>query len=158
MADREEEFKCTLRQMSEWNIVTKPDPRDTTRLGRYHNSFFSDIHDYGKSKWIVMVEILVDKNIKKLLKSGITEEEIVERCTEYLNTPPPRKKYSRRQPKPLYGILKLYRYFKTIKRQDNKKYFQVQYITDKKKSKYFWGQGFTNNVTRARRRKRVQAV
>ena len=35
----------------------------------------------------------------------ISEEEIVKRCIEYLNQPPPRKKYQKKKPQPLYGNL-----------------------------------------------------
>jgi len=64
----------------------------------------------------------------------------VEGCVEYLNQPPERKKYEKKNLVPPYGTLSLYQY--TFKKDHvGRDYIEVLLITDQKKNKNFWGKG-----------------
>jgi len=74
----------------------------------------------------------------------MSEREVVEGCINYLNLAPPRKKYAKREPKPPYGKLELYRYY--VKEQDpltKKTRVQVLLLTDQRKNKNFWREGIS---------------
>ncbi len=90
---------------------------------------------YGAQVWAVIASLDVDLN-KVALEEDMLESEVVEACINYLNTPPPRKKYAKRTPQPLYGELQLYKYYP---KDDG---VQVILLVDKRKSKHFWGEGF----------------
>ena len=72
-------------------------------------------------------------------QSSFNESELIESCVEYLNTPPPRKKFQRRIRKPKYGRLDLYK--AKVIRDDEGMYISALLITDKRSSKHFWGKG-----------------
>tara|TARA_R100000008_G_C3555737_1_gene153061 strand:+ start:142 stop:528 length:387 start_codon:yes stop_codon:yes gene_type:complete len=127
--------------MPEWTHLREQSTAKK-RSGRYHGSFFSDIPSYGKSRWVVLGEIDVDFSV--CTEKDMSEREVVEACVNYLNLPPPRKKYAKREPKPPYGTLELYKYY--VKEQNNatnKTRVQVLLITDQRKNKNFWREGMS---------------
>ena len=104
--------------------------------GRYHKSSFWTIKDYGTKKWVVAAYIEVkDQGVF----DEIEHEEVFDRCMEYINRTPPRKKYAKKPPAPKYGKLELYQ-AKTLIR-DGQKVIAALLITDNKKHKLFWGRG-----------------
>lgn len=108
-----------------------------TKYGRYHGSCFWDIKGYGSKRWVVGVKINFDsedENIKNL-----NSKQIIEGCMNHLNTVPPRKKYAKKKPQPKYGFLECYK--ATIKEDNKGKYISALLVTDKIKSKLFWGKG-----------------
>ena len=76
----------------------------------------------------------------RYLDEGYGEQEILQMCLNHLNTPPPRRKFARRTPKPLYGNLDVYR---SVLKRDKKgrAYFEVILTTNQRKNKNFWGDG-----------------
>lgn len=104
------------------------------RYGSYHGSFFPGIPQLWIKSWVVAADIKVD--FDRYEGQELTREQVVEACVNYLNLAPPRKKYAKKQTKPLYGKLKLH---KICKVGDDK--VQVLLITNKQKSRYFWGEG-----------------
>ena len=106
-----------------------------TKYGRYHGSCFWDVKGYGSKKWVVGVKIKFDFDQAE----GVSNSEIIEGCMNYLNTVPPRKKYAKKKPTPKYGFLECYK--AQIVTKNNQKYISALVITDKKKSKFFWGKG-----------------
>jgi len=112
------------------------------KCGVYHGSFFNDISTYGLKRWMILATIEVD--FEACAELALTEREAVEGCVNYLNLPPPRKKYAKKSPKPLYGNLELYKYYVKEKNvTNNKMCVQIFLITDQKKNKYFWGEGIS---------------
>ena len=127
--------------------TTEPTADETqSRYGRYHNSNFWDIPEFGSKKWVVGVHINVD--FDQATNMNLEEEEqIIDACIKTLNQPPPRKKYARRIHTPKYGRLDLYK--ANIVERGGEKYVSALLITDKRTNKLFWGKG--QNVVRSKR-------
>ena len=110
---------------------------DKERFGRYHGGCFWDIKNFGKKKWVVAAYINVkDKDVLE----DMCIEEIGKLCTDFLNQPPPRKKYAKKMPKPKYGKLEFYKGSLVVKGQ-GKRYISTLFIVTAKKNKLFWGKG-----------------
>jgi hypothetical protein len=125
-------IKCDLREIKEHELLSSDDKR---KLGRYHGSMFWDIPGFGKRKWVVATRIDLLEN----LPDDTADSDIVERCVQFLNTPPPRKKFQRRKDKPKYGSLELYS--GKIIRKDDDVYISALLVTDQRSNKHFWGRG-----------------
>jgi hypothetical protein len=125
-------IKCTLRDIESAG--------SEARKGRYHGSNFWDLKGFARDTWVVGAYIDFDSD-DQLAQSPpwMSEEEIVGECLEYLNQPPPRKKYEKKKTSPLYGNLSLYQY--TFRHDGTRTYIEVLLTTDQKKNKYFWGKG-----------------
>jgi hypothetical protein len=123
---------CQLIPRPQWNQQTLDTGEQ--RFGSYHGSFFPGVPQLWIKNWAVVTSIKVD--FDEYGKQGLTKEQVLQGCVNYLNLAPPRKKYAKKQTKPLYGRLRLH---KICKLGDNTA--QVILITDKQKSKYFWGEG-----------------
>ena len=74
------------------------------------------------------------------IPSSIEDEDLIDGCMEFLNTPPPRKKFQRRIRKPKYGNLELHS--AKVVRKDEGVYISALLITEERNSKHFWGRGF----------------
>ena len=125
--------ECALLPINEYSF----NDGGKKKYGRYHGSDFWDVPEYGSKRWVIAAYIKA--NVKQLLEEGYTQEEIVDGCVSYLNMPPKRKKYAKKEPKPRYGVLEKYR-AKVIEK-GGEQLVSVLLITDVKKSKHFWGKG-----------------
>jgi hypothetical protein len=122
------------------------------RQGKYHGSeFYNIVVDYGVKKWVVGVYIDVDYN---QYINEMSEEEVVKRCIEYLNQPPPRKKYQKKKPQPLYGNLDSEALKYWTGEDSEGRYIGALLVTDQRKNKKFWGVGGQGRVKRKRGRPR----
>ena len=128
----QETVACSLIPRAEWDASTYNDKEK--RVGRYHGSYFPGVPQLWIKNWVVVVDIDVD--VRKLQDEGNSIDEIAQGCVNFLNLAPPRKKYAKKELKPLYGKLRLY---KVCKVSDGR--IQALLITDKQKSKLFWGEG-----------------
>ena len=136
MTDKPASFKCDLLPMSEYLSI----PSEKKKFGRYHATNFWDIKGYGQKKWVVSVRIKVEDPNDVF---GHTDEEALEGCLNFLNTPPPRKKYARKNPEPKYGSMTLYK-GKAIERGEfapGSKVYSALILVEKQKSKFFWSKG-----------------
>ena len=128
------QIECTLKEIKTMDRRSKK-----KKYGRYLSSFFP-VKNYGTKCWVVGVNINLD--YEKYKKEGVSDQEIVEGCIEYLNTPPRRKARGRPPKKPLYAFFheKPYKFY--IKEdENNKKYIQALLVTGDKKNKSFLGAG-----------------
>ena len=123
-------IKCELVPISSASDASKP------RFGRYHGSCFWDVENFGSKKWVVAAYIKVED--LSLLESQSTDD-VARRCVDYLNQPPPRKKYAKRVPKPRYGNLEYYS--ARIVEKEGCKYLAALLVTDSRRNKMFWGKG-----------------
>lgn len=123
---------CNLMEMPEYTGC----PSEKMKFGRYHGSAFWDIKGYGQKKWVIGTYIEVED---QSLFDEMEAPELVEACLETLNTPPPRKKYAKKDPKPKYGVLEHYKC--QVVERSGKKVLSALLVTSKKKSKFFWGKG-----------------
>ena len=129
------EIKCKLMQIPE-NAAS--DKLHKMKVGRYHGSNFWSVPEFGSKKWVVAVRISLDF-------SSLSEEEecadhLTQLCLNYLNRPPERKKYAKRQPKPIYGRMSLYS-AKILKNKKGEKYINALLIVGCRKHPHFWGKG-----------------
>lgn len=132
----------------EWVGITKSafmQESKETKSGRYSQTNFN-IPGYGFTSWVVVGYLKVDYN--KYLLQNYTEEDVVTKCAEYLSKPPPRKKYQKRESKPLYGTLTPLPApwrgpgkFSLKKRPGFDDQLIVEMVTDQRKNNNFWGEG-----------------
>jgi len=126
------EVECDLQPVREYSTSSKLSP---VRFGRYHGSNFWEISGYGAKKWVVAVKIRV--NDGDMVDATI--EELAAACVAYLNKPPPRQKYGKRQRYPKYGLFELHK--ASLMESRGKKYISALLITRARKSAFFWGKG-----------------
>ena len=138
--------------MIECKFRTRPEYENykthRVKCGRYHGSFFHDVKEFGRKKWVILVEI---DTIKK--ENAVTPENhrlVAEGCVEYLNQFPIRKRKTKKKRIPQYGNLELYKSF--YKEDDSGGYIVAYLVTDQKKNKHFWGAGPTGGI-RARKKR-----
>ncbi len=128
-------IECRLRPLTEFGSVLPTWNPNKKKAGRYACSRWA----IPKKRYPVLAYLDAD-NFDLLVDQGLDEGEILQMCLNHLNTPPARKKFARRTPKPLYGSLDVYR--ATYKRTpEGKAYFEVILTTNQRKNKNFWGNG-----------------
>lgn len=127
-------ISCDLISISEHESLKLPS--DKKKKGRYHGSMFWNLPGFGSKKWVVAARIKVEDAVPL----SIPDEDIINGCMEFLNTPPPRKKFQRRIRSPKYGKLDLYN--GKVVRKDGKLIINALLITEERNSKHFWGKGF----------------
>lgn len=120
------EIPCSFEPITQWPGVF---PEGDTRMGCYSTTNIR-VKGLGYDKWALVVNILVDKPIQEYLGSGLTEEQVLTGCLEFLNKPP-----TARSRKPKYGQL-VHRYFKVLDKK-----ITVSLTTTDRNNKYFWGTG-----------------
>jgi hypothetical protein len=122
------EIVCKFEEITEWHGIFD-DPEERKKLGRY-DSCNMNISGLGVNKWLVLANIVTDAPIEDYLDDGMTTEEVVSGCLEYLNKPP-----TKRSRKPKYGTLEL-RHFNMLGDK-----ISISFTTDDRNNKYFWGRG-----------------
>ena len=134
MSDFLEEIECELMELPEYSHHSV---NVKTKKGKYHGSNFWEIPQFGSKRWVVAARIKM--NFAEIDGVEISDTEVAQACLNYLNKPPPRKKYAKRQPSPKYGKLELH----SARVVDGKygKFVSVLLIVKKRKSPQFWGKG-----------------
>jgi len=125
------EVQCELQDMFEYS-----GSGGKSKKGRYHGSIFHDIPGFGKRRWVVAARLLFDSSNVSV---DYDENELASACVAFLNKPPPRQKFAKRQPFPKYGKLELYRAH-TLER-DGPPCLSVLLVVDDIKNPNFWGKG-----------------
>jgi hypothetical protein len=128
-------IECNLREFHEFGSVVESLSRKK-RKGFYSHSVVP-IKGLGRDKWLIIAHIDVDH--QKYLCEGLPEKQIFQRCIEFLNQPPPRKKYAKKKPKPLYGYLVPHK--AKFKEDENGQFIEAEVLTDQRKNKNFWREG-----------------
>ena len=128
-------ISCDLVKIHEHEGI-KSYSHGKTKFGRYHGSMFWNIPGFASKKWVIAARIKVNDDIP----TAVDDETIIEGCIEFLNTPPPRKKFQRRIRKPKYGNLELHH--AKVSRKEDGVFISALLITEERNSKHFWGKGF----------------
>ena len=128
-------ISCDLMSIHEHEGISKFS-KGKTKKGRYHGSMFWNIPGFASKRWIVAARI----QISDCVPASIDDQDLIDGCMEYLNTPPPRKKFQRRIRKPRYGNLELHK--GKVIRSERGLYISALLITEERNSKHFWGKGF----------------
>ncbi len=118
---------CHLQEIPQCVHLTSEGER--TKGGRYDETQYN-VPGLGTSKWAVVANIMLDKDIEEYLSSGLTEEELIQECLVNLNQPP-----TPRARKLKYGKLEM-RWYKIL---GNK--ISASMTTTDRKNKHFWGRG-----------------
>ena len=137
------EFKCNFTEIRQYDCVspTHLENGSDVRMARYHGSNFWNIKGFGVSRWVIGGYIAVDWH--NLMEQGYTVEDIFKGCVKFLNKPPERRKFQKRISKPLFGILHPEAVKLTAREKNGQKVLEVLAVTNKRKSKYVWGEGQT---------------
>ncbi len=122
------------------------------RLGRYLHSVFN-IEGFGHSRWVVGCYIDIDH---RQYTDKMTPTSFVEGCVQYLNQPPEREKFQRRQKSPLYGDLQVYSY--KLKENADGPFVELLLITGDPKNQHFWGEGMKFDQGRKKRTSKNRSV
>ena len=134
-----EPIACSLLKRTQYAGLLPDYEPDLKRCGTYHGSVWHEVEEWGHKKWVVGAYLEVD--YEKHQADGKSMEEILAGCLAHLNQPPVRKKYQRRLKKPLYGNLDPLPLRWWFKEMDGEKCIGVLIVTDKRKCRYFWGEG-----------------
>ena len=137
--DWTEPIVCELLSRGQYAGILPSSELASLREGTYHSSFFREVEGWGVNHWVVGAYLDVD--YKSHIEEGLTIEEVLAGCFIHLNQPPLRKKYQRRSKNPVYGNLEPMPIHHGYKEIDGKDYIWVLFVTDKRKCKYFWGEG-----------------
>lgn len=124
--------------------------RKETRFARYHGSNFWKIQGFGVNRWVIGGYLQI--NWQELMEQGHSIEDIFRGCVKHLNKPPERRKFQRRITKPLFGILQPEAIKISPREKNGRQVLEVLAVTNKRKSKYVWGEGQTV-PTKVKRRK-----
>lgn len=135
------EFKCSFTDIRQYSCVspTHLENGSEVRMARYHGSNFWEIKGFGVSRWVIGGYIAVDWH--SLMEEGYTVEDIFKGCVKFLNKPPERRRFQKRISKPLFGILQPEAVKLTAREKDGQRVLEVLAVTNKRKSKYVWGEG-----------------
>lgn len=145
------EHECRLLELKEYPSLrySSEENETDTRLARYHGSNFWSIKGFGVSRWVIGGYIVIDW--KQLLSEGHSIEDVYRGCVKFLNKPPVRRKFQKRITKPLFGILQPEPVKLTPREKDGQLVLEVLMLTNKRKSKFVWGEGQTVPVKMKRR-------
>ena len=108
------------------------------KSGRYSGSFDWGVKGLLDNSWIVLA-YLDDVDWVSLKLDYKTEEDIIQGCLQYLNMVPEKKKGAKKQPKPKFGNLKMFK--SKFATKDGIPYIIAEFITDERTNPNFWGSG-----------------
>ena len=129
---------CKLKEVTEFPLVSIDGEK---KLGRYVNSLYPEVKDCGTKKFVFGAYIIVDEAIRDLISQGKSEKGIIKECIEFLNQPPARQKFQRRQRESIFGNLSDEPLYVKRVQKDGLDTFSVLLITDKRKNKFLWSEG-----------------
>ncbi|MBC8225643.1 MAG: hypothetical protein H8E74_00695 [Gammaproteobacteria bacterium] len=123
------EIACRFQEVGELEPTVPWTEGEKKKLGKYSGGNLN-VKGFGYKNWVVLAYIIPDKPVKEYLEQGLTEQQIVEGCIEFLNQPP-----TKRARKPKYGKLSYNKHYLLEGK------ISVSLVIDQKNSKYFWGRG-----------------
>lgn len=124
-------IECEFRKIPNY-------PEEGLKSGRYSGSFHWEVKDFSEKSWVVLGYLDVDW-ISLREQEGLSQDEILLGCLTHLNKVPERKKHSKKDPKPKYGLLEPYK--ADFKAKDNKPFIIVQFKTNERNNPNFWCEG-----------------
>lgn len=136
-------IECSLRPKERFECLFGK-RGEKTKLGSYHGSYFWCVKGFGRDRWVVTL-IVEGVDVDAYLGEGLSEEEIVNRCMNFLNQPVGKRK--KRQP---YGNLEVLKTTAPAQAGGGMKArFEIKddkcivllAVTDQQRNKNFWGKG-----------------
>ena len=129
-------LECSLQPMISRYPFSGDDSKP--KYGVYIQSMYWNVKGYAKKVWIVAVKINLD--YEKAKEEYETDDEIVQKCIEFLNIPPKSKYGRRRQRKPLYTFEADPHHYEIVEKE-NKTIISARLKIREQKNKYFWKTG-----------------
>ena len=129
-------IECTLQPIVSKYLKSED---KKPRYGVYLQSMYWNVKGYGKKTWMVAVKINLS-NYNEAKELHETDDEIVAKCIEYLNTPPKSKYGKRRKRKALYTFDVVPHSYDIINK-DDVTVIAAKLKTKEQKNKYFWKSG-----------------
>ena len=129
-------LECSLQSMI--NKYPAAGRDNKPKYGVYLQSMYWDIKGYAKKVWVVAVKINLD--YEKAKEEYETDEQIVQKCIEFLNIPPKSKYGKRRQRKPLYTFEPVPHHYEIVAKED-KTIISARLKIKEQKNKHFWKTG-----------------
>ena len=139
-------IECNFIKRTEYGKFANVSKRE--KYGKYHGSYFYDVDGFGKTRWVICAKIEV-KELQRHLSEGLVIDEMAQRCLNFLNQPPKRKRKTKKPPKLPYGNLGVHRVY--LKNEDDAQ-LTVLLTIDEFKNKNFWGKGQRHAFRRRRTR------
>ena len=130
-------IECSFVPIPQYSLVNEPNA--PKKMGIYSGSRYYNIEELNFKRWVVLAYLKAD--FDKYRKEGLKDKEILQRCVNFLNATPPKKKYAKKDPVPKYGKIEL---FKEDIQFTNKMGFEcaiLAFTTTDRKSDHFWGEG-----------------
>ncbi len=124
----EDMIECSFVPINEYSHINT----EAKKAGRYAQSTYN-LNKFGKNSYVVLAYVQTD--LEKYKSEGITDEQIVTKCVNYLNQEEKKKKSSHKP----YGNLQLYGY--NIIKKFGKDIIAIELVTDAKNNPNFWGTG-----------------
>lgn len=137
-------INCNFRLIPEY-VFMRYSTEPKLRSGRYHNSHFSNIKPDQ-----FPVAVYIDGNISELKAQGMTVEQIIDSFLEQLNEPIAKKKKKTIRE---FGLLTRHSYECKVD-SEGKEFIIAILLTDDKKNKNFFGEGYERNERYKTRRSR----
>jgi len=129
-------LECSLQPII--NKYYAGDHGNQPKYGVYTQQMYWGVKGYAKKVWVVAVKINLDYDKAKEVYE--TDDEIVQKCIEFLNVPPKSKYGKRRQRKPLYTFEPEPYQYKIVEKED-KKIISARLKIKEQKNKHFWKTG-----------------
>ena len=129
-------LECSLQSMI--NKYPAAGRDNKPKYGVYIQQMHWGIKGYAKKVWIVAVKINLDYD--KAKEEYETDDEIVQKCIEFLNVPPKSKYGKRRQRKPLYTFESVPHQYEIIEKE-GKTIISARLKIKEQKNKHFWKTG-----------------
>lgn len=106
--------------------------------GLYTTSIYA-IEGINWDKWVVIAYLKAD--FAKYRKDGLKDKEILQRCINFLNRVPAKKKYAKKEPTAKYGKLTLFKEDTQFTDKFGYECAILIFTTDQRKCEHFWGEG-----------------
>ena len=124
------EIECRFREFGPYGPAMAIEG-ERKKLGRYEGGSVPSAK-YGDRKWSIAATIELPRSISEYAKEGMSEEDVVQACVNFLNKKPKR---ARKFP---YGSLAC-RFFVARDKE-----ISVSLLTNDRNNKHFWGRGKKN--------------
>ena len=92
-------------------------------------------------RYVVLAYLKTD--YAKYRAEGLKNEEIVQRCVNFLNATEPRAKFAKKDPTPKFGRLELFKEELKFVVKDDTEVCILVFTTDSRKCEFFFGEGST---------------
>ena len=129
-------IECEFLPISQHSVITEKNTEK--RFGAYSGSIYA-IDGINWDRWVVVAYLKAD--FEKYRKQGLKNRDILQRCVNFLNIVPERKKYAKKEPTAKYGKLTLFKEETQFINKDGHECAILIFTTDQRKCEHFWGEG-----------------